>query len=59
MICINGAGIAGLTLANCLEKLKIDYFVIENLINFVKLGQESYFKKMAWPFLELLICCLT
>jgi 2-polyprenyl-6-methoxyphenol hydroxylase-like FAD-dependent oxidoreductase len=29
MICINGAGIAGLTLANCLEKLKIDYFVIE------------------------------
>lgn len=29
MICINGAGIAGLTLANCLEKLNIDYFIVE------------------------------
>ncbi len=29
MICINGAGIAGLTLANCLEKLGVDYFIIE------------------------------
>lgn len=29
MIAINGAGIAGLTLANCLQQLGLEYFIIE------------------------------
>jgi 2-heptyl-3-hydroxy-4(1H)-quinolone synthase len=54
MICINGAGIAGLTLANCLEKLNIDYFIVEKAEKFRVVGAGLIIQQNGLAILEAL-----
>lgn len=54
MLCINGAGIAGLTLANCLETLKIDYFIIEKSVKLTSVGAGILIQKNGLAIIEAL-----